>query len=65
MPFVEISLAKGRTPEQVRNLLAAVHEAVHRTLDAPPASIRVIVREVEPEHWLSGTETLAEKAAAR
>lgn len=63
MPLVEISLAEGRTPEQIRALLAEVHQAVHRSIGAPEPSIRVVVREVPPEHWSAGGETLAERAA--
>lgn len=65
MPIIEISLAEGRSPEQLRELLASVHHGAQTALDAPPESIRVILREVNPEHWLSGTQTLAEKAQPR
>ncbi|MBK0418898.1 tautomerase family protein [Leucobacter sp. CSA1] len=62
MPFVEISVAEGRTQEELRSLMQEVHEAVHRSIGAPEASIRVLVREVPPAQWLSGGVTLAEKA---
>lgn len=62
MPIVNINVARGRTPEQLRTLMTEVHDAVERALDAPSASIRVLVNEVEPGLWLSGTQTLAEKA---
>lgn len=65
MPIVQISVAEGRTPEQLRALLAAVHRGVQESLDAPAESIRVLVTEVPRELWLSGTQTLAEKAAVR
>ena len=64
MPLVEVSLAQGRSPEQIRAMLAEVHASVERSLGVPGASIRVIVREIPPEHWLSGGQTLAEKAAS-
>ncbi|MGW2052218.1 2-hydroxymuconate tautomerase [Streptomyces sp. NPDC001858] len=64
MPLVEITLAEGRTPEQIRALLADVHKAVHQAIDAPEASIRITVREVPPAHWSAGGQTLAERAAA-
>ncbi len=63
MPLVEITLAEGRRPEQIRALLAEVHSAVHRAIGAPEANIRVVVREVPATHWLAGGETLAERAA--
>jgi 4-oxalocrotonate tautomerase len=61
MPLVEITLAQGRRPEQIRALLAEVHAAVHRAIGAPEASIRVVVREVPPAHWSAGGVTLAER----
>lgn len=63
MPLVQISIAEGRSPEQLRSLMGEVHEAIVRAIDAPPASIRVLVNEVPGELWLSGGATLAEKAA--
>ncbi|MGP3534184.1 tautomerase family protein [Microbacterium sp. RD1] len=65
MPLVEVTLSDGRDPEQLRTLLGAIHDAVHQSIGAPEASIRVILREVPAEHWLSGGVTLAEKAASR
>ncbi|MER7182821.1 tautomerase family protein [Streptomyces hyaluromycini] len=64
MPLVEITLAEGRAPEQIRALLADVHLAVHKAINVPEASIRVVVREVPPAHWSAGGQTLAERAAA-
>lgn len=63
MPLVEVSLSSGRTPEQLRALMAQLHAAVENSIGAPAPSIRVIVREVPPELWSSGGVTLAEKAA--
>jgi 4-oxalocrotonate tautomerase len=64
MPIVEATVAAGRSPEQLRALMSELHSAVERSLGAPAQSIRVIVREVPPEHWSSGGVTLAEKAVA-
>jgi 4-oxalocrotonate tautomerase len=65
MPFVEVTLAEGRTPEQLRALLSAVTAAVSETAAAPVDSIRVVIREVPPTHWAAGDVTLAEKRAAQ
>jgi 4-oxalocrotonate tautomerase len=61
MPLVEVSLAEGRTPAQIRSLIHEVHQAVVRAIAAPPATVRVIVREVPPTHWAAGDVTLAER----
>ncbi|WEO75973.1 4-oxalocrotonate tautomerase family protein [Cryobacterium sp. SO2] len=59
MPIIDISLAEGRTDEQLRDLMQRVHNAVEEW-GAPASSIRVLVREVPPTQWLSGGTTLAE-----
>lgn len=63
MPLITVNIAEGRTPEELRRLMSAVHSAVHESIGAPEASIRVLVNEVSTDHWLSGGQTLAEKAA--
>ncbi|GAA5154833.1 hypothetical protein GCM10025768_26660 [Microbacterium pseudoresistens] len=63
MPIIQISIAQGRTSQQLRTLMGEVHDAAVRALDAPPASVRVLVTEVPPTQWLSGGTTLFERAA--
>ncbi len=64
MPLVEVTLAEGRTPAQIRALLHELHTAVVRAVGAAPASVRVIVREVPTAHWSAGDVTLAERRDA-
>ena len=61
MPLVQVSVREGRPAESLRRMISAVTAAVAETLDAPPASIRVIVTEVPLTHWATGDVTLAEK----
>jgi len=61
VPLVEVTLAEGRTPEQIRSLIHELHEAVVRAAAAPPESVRVIVREVPATHWAAGDVTIAER----
>lgn len=63
VPLVEVSLIEGRTPARIRSLVRELHQAVVRALDAPPDTIRVIVREVPPTHWAAGGLTIAERRA--
>ncbi len=51
MPLVQVSLLKGRTEQQKRNLLTAITDAVVEAVNAKPASVRVIINEIESEHW--------------
>lgn len=46
MPLVEVTIAQGRSADQIRAMMHEVHEAVLRTVDTQPEHIRVIVREV-------------------
>lgn len=61
MPLVEVTLVEGRSPRQLRELIGEVTRAVARTADAPPESVRVILREVPASHWAAGDVTIQEK----
>lgn len=63
MPIVDVSIAQGRSVQEIGALIVAVTDAVARSLDAPRDSIRVLVREVPRTHWSAGGMTLAERAA--
>ena len=63
MPFIDVSIAEGRTPEQVRALIHELTLAAHRAVDAPIDNIRVVIREVPHEHWAAGDVTIAERRA--
>lgn len=63
MPLIDISIAKGRNSEQLRNLIDEVHKAAEKTVDAAPENITVIIREVEQEHWSRSNRTIAETQA--
>lgn len=60
MPLIEVSLAQGRSDQQIRTMIREVHQAVLRSVDTKPEYIRVIVREVPRTHWATGNVTLAE-----
>ena len=60
MPLIEVTLAEGRSPEQIRSMMHEVHEAVLRTVDTRSEHIRLIVREVPRTHWATGDVTLRE-----
>lgn len=51
MPIVDITLIEGRTPEKKARLIREVTDAVEHAIDAPREAIRVIIREVPPEHF--------------
>ncbi|MGE0881010.1 MAG: 2-hydroxymuconate tautomerase [Acidimicrobiia bacterium] len=61
MPLIQVNMASGRTPEQKTALLKAITKAVHESIDAPIASIRVWLNEFAPEEFAAGGETMAER----
>jgi 4-oxalocrotonate tautomerase len=64
MPLVQVTLGRGRTPEQLHALGQAITDAVESAIGAKRESIRVVLVECEPEHWFVGGETLAELRAS-
>jgi 4-oxalocrotonate tautomerase len=61
MPLIEISIAEGRSPDQLRRLMHEVHDAAVRTVHALPQNIHVIVRQVPRDAWASNDTTIAER----
>ncbi|MEV0073163.1 MULTISPECIES: tautomerase family protein [unclassified Amycolatopsis] len=65
MPFIQINLGAGRTPEQKDQLIRAVSAAAAEAISVPEASVRVWVVEVPATEVLVGGVTLAERQAAK
>ena len=63
MPQVTVTLAEGRSPEQIRALIHEVHSAVLRTVNTKAENIRVVVHEVPRSMWATGDVTLSEMDA--
>jgi 4-oxalocrotonate tautomerase len=53
MPFVQVTMVRGRAVEQKRALIAAVSTAVAESTGTPGDRIRVAIYEVGPEEWAS------------
>jgi 4-oxalocrotonate tautomerase len=60
VPLIEVTIAEGRSADQIRSMMHEVHHAVLRTVDTRSEHIRVIVREVPRAHWATGDLTLCE-----
>jgi 4-oxalocrotonate tautomerase len=60
MPMINVQMLAGRTPAQKRALVRDLAEVAIRTLQVPEHAIRIILTEVEPEHWGIGARTKAE-----
>ena len=64
MPLIEVSIAGGRHPEQLRSLISELHRAAEDSVGAAPENTTVIIREIEHDHWSRGNQTIAERNAA-
>ena len=51
MPFVQVTMVRGRTVEQKRALIASVSQAVADSTGSPVERVRVAIYEVGPEEW--------------
>lgn len=51
MPILRVELLAGRTSEVKEALAEKLTEAVVETLQVPPERVRVLLHEVEREHW--------------
>ncbi|WHY69644.1 2-hydroxymuconate tautomerase [Neobacillus sp. SuZ13] len=51
MPFIQINILKGRSPEKKERLIKEVSDLVSEVLESPVQNVRVMINEVEPEHW--------------
>ncbi len=63
MPIIELNIAEGRTVEQKAAAMAAITDAVVRTLDVRPEQVRILINEVKPENFAIAGETMARLAA--
>lgn len=61
MPFIDVTIAEGRTPEQLRALIHELTEGAVRALDVPVTTVRVVLREVPRSHFAAGDVTIAER----
>ena len=65
MPIIQINLLSGREASRISECARQVALTVHRTLDAPLESIRVVVNEVPATHWVIGDHIRQELDAER
>jgi 4-oxalocrotonate tautomerase len=63
MPIIQLNVAEGRTAEQKLAVMAAITDAVVRTLDVRPEQVRILINEVKDENFAIAGETMAMRAA--
>lgn len=61
MPTIHVQMFEGRTPEQKKNLVKAITQAVVDTLGSKPESVDIILTDIKRENWATGGELWSEK----
>ena len=61
MPTIHVEMFEGRTPEQKRNLVKALTNAVVETLGGKAESVDIILVDVKESDWSTGGELWSEK----
>lgn len=54
MPLVQIQMIKGRSVEQKRKLVEDITRTLCETVNVPPASVRIVFEDMEPENYALG-----------
>ncbi|AFQ51783.1 4-oxalocrotonate tautomerase [Burkholderia sp. Bp8963] len=57
MPVAHLYILEGRDDDKKERLIAEVTEAIHRSLDAPVESVRVIITEMPKAHFGIGGQS--------
>jgi len=54
MPFIQVTMLEGRTPEQKHELMKRLNDATAEVLGGAPQRIRVAIYEVSSDDWAIG-----------
>ena len=60
MPVLRVSMLKGRTAEQKRELARELTEVMARVANAKPESTTILFEEYEKSDWASGGSLMSE-----
>ena len=61
MPLIQVNMLEGRSAEQNAAMLRAITAAVHESIDAPAASIRVWIHEFPATAFISAGQLASER----
>lgn len=64
MPIIQIHLMEGRSVQQKRSLVKEVTAAVSATLDVKPEQVRILIDELDPEHFSIAGKTAGQTRAS-
>ena len=61
MPFINIKMTPGATPEKKAELIAAITKLMVDMLGKNPATTHVVIEEVSADNWGIAGETVASR----
>ena len=61
MPTIRVELLEGRTPEQKKNLVQALTQAVVETLGSKPEAVDVLLFDIQRGNWATGGQLWSER----
>ena len=64
MPIIHVEILAGRSSETKRVLAEQLTRVVVDTLQLSPEKVRVLLQEIEREHWFVGGQSLNDTAAS-
>jgi len=63
MPTIRVELMEGRTPEQKKNLVEALTQAVVETLGGKAESVDVLLFDIKRSDWATGGKLWSERTS--
>ncbi len=61
MPFIRVSMYKGRTKEQKVQIAREITEVMTRVANIPAEATQIIFEEIDRENWASAGTLASEK----
>lgn len=62
MPTIRVEMFEGRSPEQKKQLVQALTQAVVDTLGAKPESVDILLFDIKKSEWATGGQLWSEKS---
>ena len=60
MPYISIETFAGKTAEQKKAMIAEVTKAVVSTLEVPPESVSIVIKDIPRSDWGGGGKPCSE-----
>ena len=51
MPFIEVKMWKGRTPDQKKTLIEKLTQATCDSVGCPKDAVSIVIEDVDKENW--------------